>query len=144
MKILQRFALPGIVALFAASSFTAISGCQGDTQTQCADCGTVRDISSREVKGEASAAAAIAGAVIGGVVGNQVGSGSGRDAATAVGAVGGAAAATEVERQRNARTVYEVEIDMANGHSRTITVAALSGLQEGDSVRVIGDEIQPL
>lgn len=144
MNTFKRLVKSGGIAVITVSSLVALSGCQGDDQATCADCGTVSDISSREVKGEASAAAAIAGAVIGGVVGNQVGSGSGQDAATAVGAVGGAAAASEVERQRNARTVYEVEIELANGRSRTITVADLSGLQEGDSVRVIGDEIQPL
>jgi uncharacterized protein YcfJ len=41
-------------------------------------------------QGQASSGDALVGAIIGGVVGNQIGSGSGRDAATVLGAIVGA------------------------------------------------------
>jgi Predicted outer membrane lipoprotein len=41
-----------------------------------------------------NAGAAVAGAIIGGILGHQIGGGSGRDAATAIGAVAGAAIAS--------------------------------------------------
>lgn len=55
-------------------------------------------------------AAPLAGAVIGGVVGNQFGSGHGKDAMTAVGAVGGAVAGKKIDENRveNGTTYREV------------------------------------
>lgn len=50
---------------------------------------------------------AIAGAVIGGILGHQIGGGSGRDAATAVGAFGGAVAGANVNR--NAPATQDVQ-----------------------------------
>lgn len=52
---------------------------------------------------------AIIGGVIGGVLGHQIGGGSGRDAATAIGAIGGAAIGANVDRPRGGR-VYSQDI----------------------------------
>lgn len=47
---------------------------------------------------------AIVGAVLGGILGHQVGGGSGKDAATAVGVIGGAAVGSQVGRDRRETT----------------------------------------
>ena len=60
----------------------------------------------------------IAGGVAGGVVGNQFGGGNGKTALTVLGAVGGALAGREVERnirQQQTVTHYELTVRMSDG-----------------------------
>ena len=115
-----------------------------DTLAQCDNCGEVESIQPLTVKGDARPAAALAGAVIGGVIGHQFGSGSGNDAATAAGAVGGAIAGSEIDRQRNSKTLYQVVVRMNDGQRIELTKPAHPGLAVGDEVRLIGDDIRPL
>src|SRR6185369_5180013 len=58
-------------------------------------CWVERDQISMD-RNQANVPGAIAGAVIGGILGHQVGGGSGRDAATALGVIGGAAIGANV------------------------------------------------
>jgi outer membrane lipoprotein SlyB len=81
-------------------------------KADCASCGVVESIVTREVKGEGTGKGAVARAIVGGVVGHQFGSGKGNDAATVVGAGAGAIAGHEAEKEMNKRLVYEVTVRM--------------------------------
>ena len=61
------------------------------------------------VQGQASTGDALAGAIIGGVIGNQFGGGSGKDAATVLGAIVGADMANKKGSSRQVITGYRVE-----------------------------------
>lgn len=85
----------------------------------------------------------VAGGVLGAVLGNQVGGGSGRTAATVLGAAGGAYAGNAVEKNMKKVTVYETRVRMNDGTYRTIEQgsAIASGTRvhvEGNSIRVRG------
>jgi outer membrane lipoprotein SlyB len=103
---------------------------------KCYECGTVAEIKQVEKKGEASGGGAVIGGVLGGVLGHQVGSGRGNTAATIVGAGAGAYAGHQVEKNRNAVTVYQVTINMEEGKDRIVTLSNPPKFQEGDKVTV--------
>lgn len=109
----------------------------------CIDCGTVRSITEVNEGGRRSTGAgAVLGAIIGGVAGHQVGGGTGQDIATAAGAVGGAIAGNEIEKNRRGNdVVYDVRVRMESGSERVITVADTGGLRPGDEVIVDGNQI---
>ncbi|SPE27524.1 Surface antigen family protein [Burkholderiales bacterium] len=107
----------------------------------CADCGEVVNIRPSRQEGSGSGLGAVAGGVLGGVLGHQVGAGRGKEAMTVVGAVGGAFAGNEVEKQAKAQTLYLVDIRMADGSARTITETAPPNVPIGAKVRVSGNTI---
>jgi len=85
----------------------------------------------------------IGGAGAGGGNRHQFGSGRGQDAATAAGAVGGAVAGNEIEKQRSAPgRYYRVTVDMDHGHTETVNVADPQGLTRGSRVRVAGQNLE--
>lgn len=104
----------------------------------CSVCGTVESV-NRVQAGSTSGAGAVAGGVVGGVVGNQVGSGRGRTLATVAGAAGGAMAGNAVERNRNTRAVYSINVRMQDGSLRTIESG--SSFAVGQPVTVKGNSI---
>ncbi len=133
----------GKLALILASTL-ALGGCKAlADDASCLRCGEIERIDRHVVDGSASPVGALAGAVIGGVVGHQIGGGRGKDAATALGAIGGAAAGSELERRQNRTTRYEVLVELDNGQRETLTLRDISGLGLGDRVRIVGDELVP-
>ena len=60
---------------------------------KCSNCGEVIEVKTVQQKGEASGGGAVLGGIVGGVIGHQIGSGNANKAATAGGAVIGAAIA---------------------------------------------------
>ena len=108
----------------------------------CMDCGTVRSITQVNEGGRSTGGGAVLGAIIGGIAGHQVGGGTGQDIATAAGAVGGAIAGNEIEKNRRGdNVVYDVRVRMESGSERVITVADTRGLRPGDEVIVDGNQI---
>jgi outer membrane lipoprotein SlyB len=102
----------------------------------CANCGNVSSITPIEKKGEGSGAGAVIGGIVGGVLGHQVGGGRGKDLATAAGAIGGAVAGNEIEKN-NKRTVhYEVRVLMEDGTYRTVRYETEPGVRVGDKVKI--------
>jgi len=84
------------------------------------------------------------GAVVGGLLGNQIGGGNGKKAMTVLGAVGGALAGNEVEKRVRATTVYDVQVRMEDGSTRTIRhsqpIAAGTKVQvDNGALRVAGN-----
>jgi outer membrane lipoprotein SlyB len=106
----------------------------------CGNCGVVETVTAVEQRGEGSGLGAVAGGVIGGVLGNQMGAGSGKQAMTVIGAVGGGLAGNEIEKRQRATTVYQVKVRMADGTTRTITQAAK--VAEGQAVEVDGNQLK--
>ena len=96
-------------------------------------------------RGQTSGVGAVLGAVVGGVLGNQVGGGSGRVAATAVGAVGGAVVGNAVEG-RNQQGGYEqqgyrITIQLDQGGMRAYDVSSPGDVRIGDRVRLYNGQI---
>lgn len=116
----------------------------------CNTCGVVESSQAVQRQGEVNGIGnsqiglgTVAGGVLGAVLGNQIGHGSGRTAATVLGAAGGAYAGNTVEKNMKKVTVYEMRIRMNDGSYRTIeqSNAISSGTQvyvEGNSIRVRG------
>jgi outer membrane lipoprotein SlyB len=114
------------------------------TAPPCADCGTVTDVRSYQVKGDASGVGAAVGAVAGGLLGNQIGGGSGKKIATVAGVVGGGLAGHEIEKRRNTDTRWEVTVQLDNGGTTTIPYSQAPGLSVGQKVRVVNGQALPL
>lgn len=115
----------------------------GSHASVCASCGVVESVRAVQQKGEGSGIGVAGGAVAGGLLGNQVGGGNGKTALTVLGAVGGAFAGNEIEKRVRATTVYDVQVRMEDGSTRTFRrnepVAAGTRVQvEGSSMRVSG------
>lgn len=108
----------------------------------CLHCGTVTAATPVEREGSGSGAGAVAGGVLGALLGNQVGRGQGKDVATVLGAIGGGVAGNVVEKKMKKETVYQVQVRMDDGSTRSIEQAQPVGV--GVRVRVEGQTLQPL
>ncbi len=99
--------------------------------------GSVANIEPIRERPQGTGAGAVIGGVLGAVVGNQFGHGAGRAGMTGVGAVGGAIAGNNLERNhREAITGYRVSIRLDNGTTRTFERSQIGALQVGDRVHV--------
>lgn len=104
--------------------------------------GRVVGIDPIRTRPQGSGVGAVAGGVVGGLIGNKV---IGGTAATAIGAVGGAVAGNNLERNhREGVAGYHVHLRMDNGTSRTIDQTHIGSLHVGDRVRLEGTRIRPL
>ncbi|HET7792785.1 MAG TPA: glycine zipper 2TM domain-containing protein [Rhizobacter sp.] len=108
----------------------------------CATCGTVESVKAEKHKGEGTGIGAVGGAVVGGVVGHQMGGGNGKKALTVLGAVGGGFAGHEIEKQARSTTVYQVQLRMDDGSTRTVTQSAAPAV--GARFEVQGNQLKPL
>lgn len=108
----------------------------------CANCGVVESVTPVQRKGEGTGLGAVAGGVIGGVIGNQMGGGSGKQAMTVIGAVGGGVAGHEIEKRARSTTEYQLRIRMADGTLRTVTQAR--SIAVGQPVQVDGQKVTPV
>ncbi len=108
---------------------------------KCDNCGTVTDMKTVQVKGEASGGGAVVGGVLGGVLGHQVGSGRGNTAATVVGAGAGAYAGHQVEKNAKSKTKYQVIVKLETGESRTFTYNAATAYKVGDRIKVVDNKL---
>ena len=113
----------------------------------CANCGVVESAVAVQRAGQVNGIAnsgvgvgAIAGGLVGGLLGNQVGGGSGKTAATVLGAAGGAYAGHAIEKNTKKVTVYEVRIRMNDGTIRTLEQG--SAIAAGTRVVVDGNTVR--
>ncbi|HMN22820.1 MAG TPA: glycine zipper 2TM domain-containing protein [Ottowia sp.] len=86
---------------------------------------------------------AVVGGVVGGLAGHQIGGGSGRTAATIVGAVGGALIGNALERNMSGsgQDFYRVTVQLDNGSVRSFDYAQAPNVQVGERVRVEGNQL---
>lgn len=108
----------------------------------CTTCGEVVAVRERKIEGEGSGAGAVAGGVAGAVLGKQIGNGNGQKAMAVLGAVGGAYAGNKIEKQVRATTVYDVEVSLNNGDSRTFTFNDPPSWQRGDQIKVVDGKLR--
>ena len=109
----------------------------------CGECGVVDNIEAVTKPGQGSGLGAVAGGVLGGILGHQVGNGSGRDLATLAGAVGGAFAGNQVERNHRSTQEYRVTVRFQDGSSRSFSQSSQPGWRIGDRVKVVDGSLQP-
>lgn len=102
----------------------------------CRGCGVVSSVRLVRVAGEGTGAGVVAGGVVGGLAGHSFGGGSGKDVTTILGAVGGAVAGHQVEKQMRSTTHYEVDVRLDSGRMQTISQAADPGPIVGQRVRI--------
>lgn len=118
-------------------------------QQACQSCGVVESVRQVQVPVKDNSdhlVGTIGGGVVGGVVGNQFGGGSGKTALTVLGAVGGALAGREVERnirQQQTVTHYELTVRMSDGSVRQFRSAQPFAFASGDRVRVENNQLLP-
>ena len=104
--------------------------------------GQVTSVESVRGEGGSVGKGAILGGIAGAVLGHQVGSGSGKDAATVVGIVGGALIGNEIEkRQQSGPDFIRVAVRFDNGTQRSFDYSQAVDLRVGDRVRVEGDRV---
>ncbi|OZI54024.1 glycine zipper 2TM domain-containing protein [Bordetella genomosp. 4] len=133
----------------ASKSSASQTSVAGKSSATCANCGVVETVRTVQVpkKNEGyNVVGTVAGGVVGGVVGHQFGGGSGKDALTVLGAVGGALAGHEIERnirQQQTVTHYELTVRMDNGSKRTFRSSQPFAYASGDHVRVENDQLLP-
>ncbi|MCS4509980.1 outer membrane lipoprotein [Xylophilus ampelinus] len=90
----------------------------------CATCGRIESVTPVQRSSPTPNVAglgigAVTGGVLGGLLGNQIGHGSGRAAATVLGAVGGGYLGNTVEQRARTVTAYQVRVRMDDGSTRT-------------------------
>lgn len=104
--------------------------------------GTVSGIEVVSGSARTSGGGAVLGAVIGAVVGRQIGGGSGRTAATGVGAVGGALIGNEMEkRKQDDSDFYRIRVRYDQGGTGEFDYQHIGDLRVGDRVRVEGGQL---
>jgi len=104
--------------------------------------GYVSGIEAVPVASRTSGGGALLGGVVGAVIGNQIGHGSGRAAATGVGAVGGALIGDSMERRnRNDGEFYRVSVRFDHGNVGQFDYAQIDDLRVGDRVRAEGGQL---
>lgn len=109
---------------------------RGYAPPACKTCGVVESVRAVEVKGQGSGLGAVAGGLAGALVGNQIGDGNGRTVATIAGAGGGAYLGNEIEKNKNARTSYQIRVRMDGGGFRTLYQHDAPSVATGDRVRI--------
>jgi outer membrane lipoprotein SlyB len=109
-------------------------------QVQGYQLGTVERIEVINRGSGGNVAGTVIGGIIGGLIGAQIGGGSGRTAATIVGAAGGAVAGNVIEGRRRAdHETFRVTVRLDNGAMQTLTQDNINDLRTGDRVRLDGD-----
>ena len=109
----------------------------------CHECGVIESVREVEVKNAAVGSGTVIGGIVGGILGNQVGRGNGRSAMTVLGAVGGAAAGHEIEKNTNKAKRYEIAIRFEDGSTQLITQDTPPAWRTGDRVRLVHGVIKP-
>ena len=107
--------------------------------------GTIQSV--REVKdpGKHTALGPIAGGVAGAVLGDQIGGkGNTRKVVTVLGAVGGAYAGREIEKQARATKHWEIDVRRDDGAQETVRSEVAPAFSAGERVRVVEGRLQPV
>ena len=107
----------------------------------CYDCGVIKSVREIEKKGEGSGLGAAVGGVAGGVLGHQTGGGRGRDVMTVLGALGGAVAGHQIEKNVKKAKSYEIAIRFDDGSSQLITQDNPPAWHSGDKVKLVNGVI---
>ena len=138
-SLLHRSFHAWMLCILLALSAGAAAQAPAPSTAACTDCGVVQSVRRVEQKGQASGVGAIAGGVVGGVIGHQFGSGRGNTAATIAGAGAGAYAGHQVEKSRNKRMYWSVQVRMDNGSTRQYSFNNKPEFRQGDRVKALDE-----
>jgi outer membrane lipoprotein SlyB len=111
-------------------------------QAKCVECGVIESVREVNQRGESSGVGVVGGAVVGGLLGNQIGGGHGNQAATVLGALGGAVVGNEIEHRAKSTKIYEITVRFEDGSTSVIKEANPAGWRPGDRVKVINGVIR--
>ena len=103
----------------------------------CHECGTIESVREIEKQGEATGSGATVGGIAGGILGNQAGRGHGRDVMTILGAIGGALAGHEIEKNTHKVKSYQIDIRFDDGSTRLITQDTPPVWRSGDRIKLV-------
>jgi outer membrane lipoprotein SlyB len=127
----------------------AAAGQAVDPAANCPSCGVVSSMGQVQVPVQDRSnhiVGTVAGGVVGGVVGNQFGGGGGRTALTVLGAVGGALAGHEIERnikQQQTVTRYQLVARTNDGRTHTFRSDTPFQYSPGQPIRVENNQLLP-
>ena len=144
MKTTQTVAAMMIAAsaLLTACSSTPVTSTNYSTASNDSTYGVIDAIQIVRIDPATSGVGAVTGGLVGALVGNQVVSGSGRTAATAAGAIGGALVGNNMERNRNQPyDAYQITVRLDNGEYRTVNQDSVYDLRVGNRVRMVDGRV---
>ena len=119
---------------YAGSTYSRDHARQGHTVYPA----TILSIQNAKIQGTEGVIGGIGGAVLGGVIGHSIGGGSGKDIATAAGAIGGAVAGSAVEGAATKKSALEITVKYDNGSTEAIVQQpGTDFFQVGQTVRVV-------
>jgi outer membrane lipoprotein SlyB len=107
----------------------------------CQECGVIESVREIEKKGQGSGLGAAVGGVAGGVLGHQTGGGRGKDVMTVLGAIGGAFAGHEIEKNAKKVKSYEIDVRLDDGSTRVVTQDVVPAWRMGDRVKLVNGAI---
>jgi outer membrane lipoprotein SlyB len=118
----------------------------GYSQSRCADCGIVTRINTVASGRTAPAATgAILGGIVGAVAGHEIsdhtgGSKGNQNVAAAAGAVGGALAGNQIQKNVTSDT-FDITVRMDDGRTVVVNQRDLGGIRENTYVRVVNGRV---
>jgi len=158
MKI-QLIAVGAIASLALAGCATSPGGSYGggygggygnnggyDSSRTCADCGIVTRINTvASGRTAPSATGAVLGGIVGAVAGHEIsdhtgGSRGNKNIAAAAGAVGGALAGNQIQKNVTNDT-YDITVRMDDGRTVVVNQRDLAGIRENTYVRVVNGRV---
>jgi outer membrane lipoprotein SlyB len=104
--------------------------------------GTVEAVREVTVDGSGNGVGAVAGGAVGGVLGHQLAHDS--KLVTLVGAAAGAFIGNEAQKRQNATKHWEMTVRLDDGTTQTLKSNAQPVWHQGDRVRLLNGELQPV
>ncbi len=114
--------------------------------SRCADCGIVTRINTvASGRTAPSATGAVLGGIVGAVAGHEIsdhtgGSRGNKNIAAAAGAVGGALAGNQIQKNVTSDT-YDISVRMDDGRTIVVNQRDLGGIRENTYVRVVNGKV---
>jgi outer membrane lipoprotein SlyB len=104
--------------------------------------GTVESVREVEQAGDAKGIGAVGGGIAGAVLGHNIGDHN--KLVTVLGAAGGALLGNQIEKQARATKHWEMTLRLDDGTTQTIQSDAQPVWRQGDRVRLLNGELQPV
>ena len=99
--------------------------------------GTITGIQPVTIEGKGNALGAVAGGAVGAAAGHTMGGGTGKTLTTILGAVGGAIAGSEVQKQAGTQKGLQLTIKLDDGQTVSVVQSANQQFYVGQRVRLI-------
>ena len=122
------------------------NGNYNNTNNRCADCGIVTRINTvASGRSAPSATGAVLGGIVGAVAGHEIsdhtgGSRGNKNIAAAAGAVGGALAGNQIQKNVTSDT-FDITVRMDDGRTMVVNQRDLGGIRENTYVRVVNGKV---